>query len=92
MLLTTDKLPHNMKKSNFHTDFLTPNTGFWVGAGSAFNLAGNYYDFAVSKSENEADRKAMSSDWGMVGQDIKTVSQIEDTNALVNSDSELCEL
>lgn len=79
-----------MKKSNFHTDFLTPDTSFWVGAGSVFNLSGNYYDFAVSKSESEADRKAMCSDWGMVGQDIKTVSQ-EDTNTTINSNSELCE-
>lgn len=60
-----------MKKTDYHTDFLFPDSGFWTGAGSVTNLSGNYFDFSVSKSEQEADTKAMSSDWGMVGKDIK---------------------
>lgn len=55
----------------FRTDFLLPNNDFWVGMGSVLNIRGSYFDYNTSKSELEADRKAMRNDWGMVGSDIE---------------------
>lgn len=62
-----------MRKKKYRTDFLFPNTNLLVGMGSIFNIAGNYYSFNGSESDNEADCKAIASDWGMVGQDFNTV-------------------
>ena len=80
-----------MKKCNFHTDFLTPDTGFLVGAGSVFNIAGSYFDFAISKTELEADLKALTCDWAMVGEDIEVALKEEGSNASIKSELELCE-
>lgn len=54
----------------FRSDFLFPDTDFVTGMGSVLNIAGGYFDFATSKSENIADLKAIRSDWGVTGQDI----------------------
>lgn len=54
------------------TDFLTPTSSYLVGAGSAFSLAGNYYEFNGSRTPAEADARALRSDWQLVGQDIAT--------------------
>ena len=35
-----------------------------------FNLGGNYFTFNYSASDEEADAKALRSDWQMVGADI----------------------
>lgn len=58
------------KNKVFHTDFLFANPSFIVGAGSIFNIAGNYFDYNYSHSTDEADAKAIRSDWGMIGQDM----------------------
>lgn len=55
----------------FRSDFLFPDTDFVTGMGSVLNIAGGYFDFATSKSENMADLKAIRSDWGVTGQDIE---------------------
>ena len=39
--------------------------------GSVFDLTGNYYSFNTSKTPEQADFKAIESDWGVVGDDIK---------------------
>ena len=52
------------------TDFLTASSGFMTGMGSAIGIAGNFYGFNYSKSSIEADKKALRSDWLMVGQDL----------------------
>jgi hypothetical protein len=57
----------------YDTDFLLPVANFLTGMGSIFNFAGNYYSFNTSKTGSEADRKAISSDWRMVGKDFKNV-------------------
>ena len=54
----------------YRTDYLFPRTGFWAGAGSALNLEGNYFTFDTAPSGEEADRKALACDWGMIGQDL----------------------
>ncbi|MBA3986470.1 MAG: hypothetical protein H0X63_07870 [Flavobacteriales bacterium] len=62
-----------MKKRipSYKTDYLLPKNNFWVGMGSILNLAGNYFEYNYSKSDNEADLKALTSDWNNVGEDIK---------------------
>lgn len=58
------------KEKGFRTDFLFATTGFLMGAGSVFNIAGNYYEFASSSSGEIADYKALESDWQMIGVDF----------------------
>jgi len=41
------------------------------GFGSIINVAGNYFVFNYSNSGEEADQKAIESDWGVVGDDIR---------------------
>lgn len=59
------------KTEKYKTDFLLPKNNFLVGLGSIFNLAGSYFEYKYSRSEQEADRKALMSDWFNVGNDIK---------------------
>jgi hypothetical protein len=62
-----------MKKiKKYRTDFLFPTPSFLIGAGSVFNIAGNYFNFNYSSSDKEADNKAIMSDWGVIGQDISS--------------------
>ena len=55
------------------TDFLTATPSFLTGMGSVLNVAGNYPEFNVSDSPDEADALALESDWKMVGQDFYDV-------------------
>ena len=57
----------------YSTTFLFPKTSFIVGMGSIFNIQGNYFLFNTSDSPEEADAKAIESDWGVTGQDIEEV-------------------
>lgn len=75
------------KKQMFRSDFLFPDTDFITGMGSVLNIAGGYFDFATSKSENIADLKALRSDWGVTGQDISAAYD-ECTND--NDQKEIC--
>ncbi|MFA7448738.1 MAG: hypothetical protein WCY77_09900 [Weeksellaceae bacterium] len=59
------------KKIIKKTTFLLPNNGFCIGLGSVLNLAGNYFEYNYSNSANDADRKAIESDWENIGEDIK---------------------
>lgn len=66
-----------MKKSKkFNTDFLYSTPNFLSGAGTAMNLAGNYYEYNVSISDTEADFNAIRNDFDMIGQDINDVLEI----------------
>jgi hypothetical protein len=38
--------------------------------GSIFNMAGNYFSFNTSSSDEEADARAIESDWGTIGLDL----------------------
>jgi hypothetical protein len=64
-----------MKKNRFRTDFLLPKNNFFIGMGSVLNLKGNYFEYNTSKSDLEADRNALFSDWWNVGNDMDTVLQ-----------------
>jgi hypothetical protein len=60
-------------KKIYSTFFLLPRNSFLTGAGSVFNIAGNYYRFKYTGSPEEADARAMENDWGVVGQDLLDV-------------------
>ena len=61
------------KHRKYRSCFLFPTPSFMIGAGSVFNIAGNYFRFNSPSGAAEADMKAISSDWGVVGDDIKSV-------------------
>lgn len=61
----------NKKRVKYRTDFLLPRNNFLIGLGSALNIAGAYFDYNYSKSEKEADFKAIASDWQNVGDDFR---------------------
>ncbi len=66
-----------MKKRTikYKTDYLLPKNNFLVGMGSILNLAGSYFEYNYSKSEKEADLKALISDWNNTGNDIKKAKE-----------------
>jgi hypothetical protein len=66
----------NHKK--YKTDFLFSFPSFWIGVGSIINLSGNNIEYNFSDNENEADSKALYSDWALVGQDILDAKHIFD--------------
>jgi hypothetical protein len=75
------------KQKRFVTDFLFSTPTFLSGAGTAINLAGNFYDFNSSDSGFEADKKAIENDFNMIGQDIyDVIDKIkEDKKVLISS-------
>ena len=79
------------KKQLFRSDFLFPDTDFITGMGSVLNIAGSYFEFATSKSENIADLKALRSDWGVTGQDINA-AMTECSNQKVSKESQSKEI
>ena len=60
-----------MVKSYYRTDLLFPKTSFMIGAGSVLSLFGTYFTFNYSRSEKEADKMAIESDFGVAGLDIQ---------------------
>lgn len=62
-----------MSKKYYTTDHLFSRTNSIIGAGSVFNIAGNYFSFNRSSSSEEADAKAIESDWGTIGMDIQQI-------------------
>jgi hypothetical protein len=64
-----------MKKiKKYRSDFLFVTPSFLVGAGSVLNIAGNYFKFNYSSTDEQADAKAIESDWGVIGIDIETAT------------------
>jgi hypothetical protein len=58
-------------KVKYKTDYLFSKCSFWKGVGSVLNLPGNYFEYEYSKTEQEADTKALTSDWQNVGEDLR---------------------
>lgn len=66
------------KGKEYRTDFLFATPDYLIGAGSVFNIAGNYFEFNTSATGEIADQNALESDWGVVGQDLKgAISEYE---------------
>ncbi len=61
------------RKKPYMSDYLFSSPKFISGMGSVLNIAGNYFPYNYSQSAEEADRKAIQSDWLMVGQDFSNV-------------------
>jgi hypothetical protein len=61
----------NNQMNRLQTDFLVPRMTWLTGAGTLLNLAGQYYGYNISATEEEADARALFSDWSMVGQDLR---------------------
>lgn len=59
------------RKKRYLTGFLFSAPSFFTGAGSVLNLAGSYYRYNTTDSGLEADLRAISNDFGVVGDDIK---------------------
>lgn len=67
-----NQMPQKMEKENTcRTDFLFSTPSFLTGAGSIFNIRGNYFRFNTSSSPELADMRAIQSDWCMVGRDLR---------------------
>lgn len=64
-----------MKNRKYTTGFLFSTPSFLTGAGTAINIAGNYYEFNSSETGFEADEMAIENDFRMVGQDILDVME-----------------
>ena len=70
-------------------NFLFAQAGFLIGAGSVFNIGGNYFSFGSSASGPEADAKALASDWTMVGVDLEQALQTYDAQLQRESSKQL---
>lgn len=60
-----------MNNIDKRTDFLFKRRGFFTGFSSVLSIAGDKNKFNTSKSGKEADKKAIRSDWEMIGNDIR---------------------
>lgn len=69
LLLQTEQSKETMGL-NSNSDFLFSNPNFWMGMGTAVNLAGNFYAFNVSPTSDIADLRAMKADFAAVGEDL----------------------
>jgi hypothetical protein len=59
------------KTKKYNTTFLFKRRNRLVGAGSIFNIAGNYFKYNYTKTGEERDRLAIANDWGVIGDDLK---------------------
>ncbi|MEQ1733108.1 MAG: hypothetical protein ABL940_05510 [Bacteroidia bacterium] len=66
-----------MNEIKKRTDFLFPKRNFWSGFSSVLNIYGNPNKFNSSKTGEEADCKAIKSDWEMIGEDFKYAIHIK---------------
>lgn len=75
----------DMNNTENRTDFLFPKRNFWTGFASVLNIFGDPHMFNTSKSGEEADYKAIQSDWEMVGNDFNDV--LSNSKTLENCES-----
>lgn len=61
-----------MGKKYYRTDQLFARGSFLVGVGSILGIFSPYYSFNYSKSDKDADTRAIESDFGVVGKDIRS--------------------
>lgn len=60
-----------MNNTEKRTSYFLKERGFFTGFSSILSLFGNSNMFNISESGEEADKKALRSDWEMIGQDFK---------------------
>jgi hypothetical protein len=59
------------EERDVRTDFLFARPSFWSGVGRLLDLWGKFDDYNVSRSAEEADMRALYSDWRITGQDLR---------------------
>lgn len=64
-----------IKLRQYKTNRLFHRTSVLDGISSIINIPGNYFEFNYSKSGEEADKKALENDWGVVGDDIRKAAK-----------------
>ncbi|MBW4039309.1 MAG: hypothetical protein HIU91_10620 [Acidobacteria bacterium] len=52
------------------TDFLVASPSLISGAGRLFDWYGQFDEYNISRTPDEADARAIASDWAIVGNDI----------------------
>ena len=80
------KSRHKGMKKRHYTTSLFPVPGLLYALGSIFNIPGNYYKYNVSKSEKEADIRALNNDWSIIFQDLEDTIGIERRKNRLDSD------
>jgi hypothetical protein len=64
------------------TGFLYPSPSFLSGWAAVLDFAGTLNVYNVSKSGQEADARALASDWAIVGKDIqKAIKRVDQKEA-----------
>lgn len=58
-------------KASARTDFLFARPSFGSGFARALDLCGNFDAYNSSATEEEADERAIASDWLVVGKDLR---------------------
>jgi hypothetical protein len=53
------------------TDFLVARPSFWSGVGRLLDLWGKFDEYNTSRTTEEADMRALYSDWRITGQDLR---------------------
>jgi hypothetical protein len=64
-----------MSKYGQDTGFLFAAPSFLQGFASALDLSGTLVEYNVSASVQEADARAIASDWAVIGKDIYTATE-----------------
>jgi hypothetical protein len=59
------------KEKTISSDFLFARPSFWSGVGRLLNLWGKYDQYNTSRSIEEADMRALYSDWRITGEDVR---------------------
>lgn len=75
----SEKRPRRVS-SRMKSDFLFAPPSFLSGMGSVLDLFGNLDGYNFSRTEEEADWKAIYSDYRMVGQDIEAAMRAYERN------------
>lgn len=58
-----------------YTDFLTADGSLLLGAASAFDLSGHFFQYNRSATRELADARAIRQDFLMIGQDVTDVAE-----------------
>lgn len=59
------------EEKDIRTDFLVARPSFWTGIGRVFDFWGKFDNYNLSRTIEEADMRALYSDWRITGQDIR---------------------
>jgi hypothetical protein len=65
-----------MGKFNDDTNFLFADPSFLSGLGSVLDLGGTLVEFNQSRSGQEADARALASDWAVAGKDVRAAMRL----------------